>query len=611
MAIEVHCDCGSVYSVGPELSGKKIRCKKCTVVLKVPEIPLGTSQEPGLASAEWEPVAEDAPNAAVVCKTCGTPGQPGDEVCLACGAPLEGGAGPALVDRVPRPVLIGAMALIALSVVGAVGLKFVGSAHLNGLLTQGRDKLEHGEVAEAKRAFDEALKASPGNLQALDGLVQCGVTASDWKTVKTYAPTLISKLLKGEKRGRARLDLARAELETSDWRGAEGSANAAREDEADLEGVDEIVGLAQLGAKELPQAEESLKKADASGTKDPRVALGLAKISEDRAQVKEARTWADKAAASASNDVSGSLVWLECGRLREKDGDAAAALTAYQAAAGADPKSGVAKTKLASALLAANHAPDALTVAKEAKDLAPGDGLTARVLGEALLETDQNQEARAELERAEKLAPDDPIVTFDLGKALLKTGDKEGGAKKLEGAMRKLDKDVGWCTEGGRILLATDGPPEKALLFLETALRNEPKDLTAAQRKQFAEIRVLAARAAARVDRARNARLIEDRLRQAIDLDASRKDAYLDLAAQQSEIENHKSALDVLEKGLSYYPEDDDILYLAGVEAMKVAGKTYQAAVDHLQKLYDKNPKYKDVAQKLGAAKSGLQFEGN
>src|SRR5271170_7812680 len=100
MAIEVHCDCGNVYSVGPELSGKKIRCKKCAVVLKVPVIPLGESQEPAPPSSEWEPVTDDGKEAGGVCPTCGTPAKAGDSVCLACGAVLKE-APPGLLERVP------------------------------------------------------------------------------------------------------------------------------------------------------------------------------------------------------------------------------------------------------------------------------------------------------------------------------------------------------------------------------------------------------------------------------------------------------------------------------------------------------------------------------
>jgi hypothetical protein len=64
----------------------------------------------------------------------------------------------------------------------------------------------------------------------------------------------------------------------------------------------------------------------------------------------------------------------------------------------------------------------------------------------------------------------------------------------------------------------------------------------------------------------------------------------------------------VLVKGLYLDPEDQDLLYGAGVEASKA--KSYKAAVEHLEKLNQKNPGYKDLKQQLDRARQGLQFEG-
>src|SRR5438132_7523095 len=122
MAIEVHCDCGNVYSVGPELSGKKLRCKTCNVVLKVPLVPLGDSRETVPPSMEYEVLKEGESTASVICATCGSPGKPGDAVCLSCGAPLGAGA-PGLLERVPKPVILGAVGAILLGVVEAMDYK--------------------------------------------------------------------------------------------------------------------------------------------------------------------------------------------------------------------------------------------------------------------------------------------------------------------------------------------------------------------------------------------------------------------------------------------------------------------------------------------------------
>lgn len=91
-------------------------------------------------------------------------------------------------------------------------------------------------------------------------------------------------------------------------------------------------------------------------------------------------------------------------------------------------------------------------------------------------------------------------------------------------------------------------------------------------------------------------------------MDPSRKDAYLDLGTHYTEVENHKGAQDVLEKGLKLYPDDQELLYGAGVEARRA--KSNKAAVEHLEKLYQKNPGYKDVKKKLDEARTALEFEG-
>lgn len=603
MAIEVHCDCGRVYSVGPELSGKKIRCKKCAIVLKVPVIPMGESLEAAPPSNEWEPVKDDA----VVCKTCGSPARAGDDVCLSCGATLGSASNP----LVPRVALLGALGAVALVIVSVVGMKIYSSSHLNGLLVTGREKLERGEMKAARDAFEEVLKSNKDSVPALEGLVQCGASSGEWKLVRQYGPQLVSKLQKGEKRGRAKLDLARAQLETGDFSSAERSAREAKDDDGGLDGTDEVLGLALLGSKQTQKAEEVLKKALESGSKDARVALGMAKICEEKNAIREARTWADKATENATKDERGSTIWLECARLRERDNDAQGALSAIQSACEADPKSGTARTKLALVLLDAKRFPEALAAAKEAKTLSPEDALTARALGEALLATNDAPGAKAELDRSEKANGDDAEATFLLGKALLRCNEKDAGVEKLGKALKKLEKDPSFAIEAGRAVLAADGPPDKALAFLEQALRAEPKEATVPSRKLFADARILLARAGARVDRSRFATRIVDALVKANEMDPTRKDGFLDLAQHYLEQDNNpKSALPVLEKGLTYHGDDDELLYQAGVTAMKVGGKSYKAAVTHLRKLHTKNPTYKDVAQKLGAAESGLQFEG-
>jgi tetratricopeptide (TPR) repeat protein len=606
MAIEVHCDCGNVYSVGPELSGKKLRCKTCKVVLKVPVVPLGESAEAAPPSDEYEVVKDDG---SVTCPTCGAAGKADDAVCLACGAELGEGA-PGLLGRVPKPVLFAVIGVVLVLVVGGVGWKLYHASYMNGLVAAGREKYEKGDLKGAQKAFEEVLKDQRDSDGALAGIVQVGIAAGDWRLVNTWGPPLIAHLPKGERRARAHLDVARAQLETGNNSGAIKSANEAVAEGTGIEGSEEIVGLAHLAASDKTDALEMLKKADAAGSHDPRVGLGLAKLIEPTS-VHDARVWADKGAGNAGDGSAASTVWLECARLREKDGDATGAIAAVRRACETDPKSALAHVKLAVALLDTKDWAAALVAAKAAQEIAPDDPVGLRALGEALLETGDVPGAKVELEHAEKVAADDPLPSFLLGKALIRGKDAAGGIDKLEKALKKFQNDPLPWLEAGKIVLAETDQPDRAVTMLDRALTLEPKPIPPADRKTYAEGRILLARAFAKVDRAKNSRLIEDRLRQAIELDPKRRDAYYELGnhLQEDGIDRAREGLEVLEKGLEIYDDDEDLLYKAGVAGIKAKGASYKKAVEHLEKLVKKNPNYPDARQKLDAAKLGQEFD--
>lgn len=606
MPIDVHCDCGNVFSVGLELSGKKLRCKTCAVVLKVPLVPIEDSSEHGPPSMEYE-VIKDEP-AAASCPTCGAINKAGEAACLSCGTEL-GPAAPGLLEKVPRPVLIAVVSLVLALVLGVVGYKLYRSSKLSGLLATGRRKLDAGDLKAARLAFEELLREDRDNLPAVEGLVQTGLAGNDWKLVKQYGNQLIAKLPKGERRARARLDLGRAQLETQDYAAAAKSAKDAQAEDSRIDGADDVLGLALVGANELIEAQEVLKRAATSGSRDARVFLALAKLLEPT-NVAEARAWADKATAYAGKDAS---IWLECARFREKAGDPSGARGALEKACEADPKSGAARIRLALSFIAARDFAQALASAKIAKDLAPDDALGARALGQALLETGDAKEARVELERAEKLAPEDPLPSFLLGKALIRTNDIGGGVDRLEKAMRKQEKDALAWLDAGKIILLEAKQPERASQFLDKALALEPRPGDAESKKTFAQVRVLLARAFAQIPdgRSKNARRIEELLQKAVEQDPARKEAHLELGLHLEALEKPRAALEALEKGLEALPDDDDLLYRAGVAGIKTAGSAYKNAVAHLSKLVKKNPGYPDAKKKLEVAERGLEFEGN
>jgi tetratricopeptide (TPR) repeat protein len=525
-------------------------------------------------------------------------------VCLACGAEL-GSGNPGLIEKVPKPVLLGGLVLLVLVVVGVVGAKIYASQRLSGLIAEGQDKISKGDVKGARVTFEEILKTHKDHPAALEGLVQVGSSEGKWTLVKQYAPPLIGKLPKGDKRARVRLDLARAQLESGDYQTAQRTARDAESDDPSLRGVDEVAGLALLGANEKIEAFTVLKKADSDGSRDARVGLGLAKLTEEKGDVHGARVWADKASAFATD----ANAWLECARLREKDGDRNGALGALKKACEADAKSSKARVELALTLLEMGSAAEAVKVAQEAKTLAPEDGAAARALGQALLETNDYAGAKAELERAERTAGEDPLPSLLLGRALIKLNDADAGVDKLEKALKKVEKDARAYLDAGRIVLNETPHVERAIAFLDKAVALEPRAPTPEEKRVFSEARVLLARALAKPEggRAKAEKRIDTLLREAITDDPKRREAHLELGIHLQALDRNKESVEALEKGLELFPEDEELLFKAGVGGIK--GKLFQKAVTHLTKLVSKNPNYPDAKNKLEAAKYGLQFE--
>jgi hypothetical protein len=118
MAIQVFCSCGNSLSVGVELAGKKVRCKACSEVLRIPEVPLDESaeEEPTSGPDDYEVVATEA--VSITCPSCGATASPEDTACLACGSDIEAGGGLGALSKVPRPVLLGAVGLVAFLILG-------------------------------------------------------------------------------------------------------------------------------------------------------------------------------------------------------------------------------------------------------------------------------------------------------------------------------------------------------------------------------------------------------------------------------------------------------------------------------------------------------------
>src|SRR5262249_37048606 len=159
----------------------------------------------------------------------------------------------------------------------------------------GRDRLDKGELSAAKNAFEEALRASRDNPDALDGLVQVGNQGKQWNIMKNYGEKLARMLPGGSKQAQGLADVARAHLETNEWQPAEKFAHDALKEDPSLSGMDEIVALALAGSDKKTEALEALQKAFNAGTHDARIPLQISKILEAQNNVHDARVWLDKA----------------------------------------------------------------------------------------------------------------------------------------------------------------------------------------------------------------------------------------------------------------------------------------------------------------------------
>jgi tetratricopeptide (TPR) repeat protein len=605
MPIEVHCDCGKVYDVGPEMSGKKLRCKACGIVLKVPLVPLEESAEvpPGGASssnkADFEvvPPGTEPEPPPVSCPACGSPSKKGDTVCLACGAEL-GTSGPALLEKVPRPVLIGGGAFVLVLIVALIiGKVWYGTrdAHFTEL---GWDKLKTDPRA-ARAEFEKALKYNAAYVDAHLGLVEVGTQLKDWRLVESSASSAARLMPSGTRRAATRITLARALIELKQPSRARDAARAAVEDDATVDGAEELIGLAALDMGEKDAAEEKLKAAQSRGSKDPRVYRGLARLAVEKKDYESASTFIFKAADCAQDDAQ---LWLEAARIQGLAGkDRAAQKASLAKAAKADPKSAEIQLMIARICLEEKDWEQAKAYAETVKGLAPEAAGGPAALGEALLEMGNAALAKPELEQALKLGkpgPDDDVLSraeLLLGRALIQLGDKGPGLERLERALRKRDKDLKAHLDVGDLALSI-GKPDVAARVLDGALRIDPKCY---------EAHISLARALARLEGGRksSAGRISDLLKDAIAVDPKRLEAYLELGQNWDALGDYARAIEAYEAGIKQFPKEPELWYQLGRACNRA--RSWDKAIDAFQNAGD----YKDSKDQLIQAKDKKRFE--
>jgi tetratricopeptide (TPR) repeat protein len=599
MAIQVYCECGNAMSVRPELGGKKVKCKACGVVLRIPEVPLDESAEapPPKDGARAEPVAAPGADYEVVkegesppkvCPACGANCAPDDTACLACGAEL-GGGGAGLLSKVPRPVLFGVVGLVGFGLLALVANSLWTASRPASYTQDGLAHLKTGDHGAARRAFESALKYDKDYAAAIVGMAEVGVAAKDDRLLEQYATKAFAVTEDSHQRARLRLAYARARLAAGDYKSARNQAVDAKEENPDLEGVARgIIGLSALMAEQKDEALAELRYAATQRSDDWRVYKELAVLLRDKGELVEARTNAEQSVKLKDDDAA---LWLMLGDLRHATDDVEGAKQAFQRAARVDDANAQAHARLARIYLDEKDLAQAETEGRRACDLAPDD-LQARVgMGRILLALEQPKAAQEELEKALKLGSSWE-AEFLLGRALIETKDVAGGTRRLQSALDKRPDDLPLHLEAARLAIeAGDGAAAVACLGRVAGKHDDSYDL-----------HLLYARALA-TQSGRNERELVDRLKRAMDLDPSRREAPAMLGKHLLDKLESEAAIEVLTRGLSRNPQDKEMLFLKGRACIRA--RKWDDAIESLQLLRSLDRAYPEVEDWLRRAEQG------
>ncbi len=600
MAIQVYCECGNAMSVRPELGGKKVKCKACGSVLRIPEVPLDESAEapppkpePPTPVEEFTPDYEEVKDgeAQRTCSACGAHCGPTDSACLACGAELDG-AGAGLLAKVPRPVLFGVAALVGFGALGFVGHSLWNASRPASYSRDGLSLLNAGDAAGARAAYEAALTYDPHYAEALIGLAEVGVAEKDPRLISRYGPKAVELVSDPHQRGRLRLALARTHLEGDDYKAARNHAVDAKDDDPDLQAAARgIIGLSALLAGQKDEALAELRYAASQRIEEPRVYRELAGLLLDRGEWVEARTNAEQCAKLVDDDAK---LWLMLAELRQKTQDQPGAKQALERVIELDGQSARAHSRLSGILLAEGSLDAALKASERACELAPDD-LEARVaMGRILLALDRPKAAQEELEKASKLGASWE-AEFLLGRAQLATGDAQSGGRRLTAALDKRPDDLELHLEAARLAIGANQGVLAASCLQRVISKHDGSY----------DVHLLMAQALAGQDggRVRNDAQIQERLRRCIDIDPDRRDAPAMLGAYLLEKLESEAAIEVLEAALGRNAQDKELLFLKGRACIRA--KRWDDAIKALESLKTLDRAYPDLDQWLRRAHEG------
>lgn len=597
MAIQVYCECGNAMSVPPGLGGKKVKCKACGSVLRIPEVPLEESVEsppPPVAPEQFSPDYEEVDEGEVQrsCPACGAHVAPTDSACLACGAELEG-AQAGLLSKVPRPVIFAVAAVVGFGALGFVGRALWTASRPASYSRDGLSLLNSGDTAGARAAFEAALGYDPQYGDALVGMAEVGVATKDPRLIERYAPKAIDLAIDPLQRGRLRLALARLRLESGDYKTARNQAVDAKGDDPSFEvAARGIIGLSALLAGQEQEALAELSYAASQRTDEPRVYRELAALLMKHGKWEDARTNAEACAKLVGDDPG---LWLMLAELRQRTHDQPGAKQALQRVIELDAQNAQAHSRLSAILLAEGALDDALKAAEQASQLAPEDLEARLAMGRTLLALERPKAAQEELEKALKLGSGNWEVEFLLGRALLAGGDVQNGGRRLQAALDKVPDDLALHVEAGRLAIAANAGALAAGCLQRVVSR-------------FADsydVHLLMARALTIQEsgRARNDAQIQEHLRRCIMIDPDRRDAPAMLGSYLLEKLESEAAIEVLEPALQRNPQDKELLFLKGRACIRA--KRWDDAIRALESLKALDPAFPELDQWLRRAQEG------
>lgn len=606
MAIQVYCNCGNPLIVPSTLAGRKVKCKVCQTVLKIPEAVPGAAQDENEAeklsqSGEYEVVGEDAIQFS--CPSCGALAAPEDTACLSCGADLGGGGrkakggggGPKLKlpsfkgGKLPKPALGALVGVVLLVGVGFGGYEIYEVTRPGSLTSEGFNALGRGDTRAARTAFQEALTYDNRYGDALIGMAEVAVAEQKEGDIGRYVPGAVKLIDDARRRAPLRLALAWVFLTDEKYRDAYNEAVEAKDDDPTLSGIDDVRGLAMVGLEELDDAYAVLKSAAQQGSDDYRVHYALAKLQRDREEWNAAQISAERATQLHEEDPE---IWWLLAEILEQNRRNDPAKHALQKVVELQPENAAAHSRLSGLYLADNQFEEALAASKQAQALDPNNQETSISVGRILLAQGNNAEAQIALTGALKLG-DNWRCEFLLAEALMAGGDLSNAARRFQNALDQRPEDMVLHMKAARLALE-HGLLEKAAAWSKLVVGSEGENVDA---------HLLYARALAAADRKRNSPKIVEHLETAMSLAPENPAAALELGLHYLELVQPAEALLALDKGLQASPSDKELLYWKGRACIRA--KAWNDAVDTLERLKRLSPNYKDVDQWLRRAEEG------